>query len=141
MSDLLQSLKTEITRLSRKEIKAAITPLQNSNAKLRKTVAELKARISELEKGKSRREEQKLEVTSEQPARLRITPKVLFNLRTKLGLSREAFAKLLGVSAQTVYSLEKKDGKLKLRSVTLAKYLAIKGLGKRAALKRLGESK
>ena len=147
MSDLLQSLKTEITRLSRKEIKAAITPLQESNAKLKKTVTELKARIIELEKG-NRLDKftyhkgdiiENLSASPEEPARLRITPKVIRNLRTKLGLSREAFAKLLGVSAQTVYSLEKKEGKIKLRSATLSKYLAVKGLSRRAALKQLGE--
>ena len=36
MSDLLESLKAEIIRLSRKEIKAAITPLHTSNIKLKK---------------------------------------------------------------------------------------------------------
>jgi DNA-binding transcriptional regulator YiaG len=149
MSDLLQSLKTEITRLSRKEIKAAITPLQESNAKLKKTVVELKVRISELEK-KNRLDKstyrkgdilegRNLSESPEEPARLRITPKVIFNLRKKLGLPREAFAQLLGVSAQTVYSLEKKNGKIRLRSATLSKYLAVRELGKREAHKKLGE--
>jgi len=146
LSDLLQRLKTEITRLSRKEIKAAIAPLQESNTKLKKTVAELKARISELENRKRLDkftykngdiiEEQKLSATSpEEAARLRITPRVIRNLRTKLGLSREAFAKLLGVSSQNVFAMEHKEGKLKMRSATLSKYLAVKGLSRRAALK------
>jgi len=150
LSDLLQRLKTEITRLSRKEIKAAIAPLQESNTKLKKTVAELKARISELENRKRLDkftykngdiiEEQKLSATSpEEAARLRITPRVIRNLRTKLGLSREAFAKLLGVSSQNVFAMEHKEGKLKMRSATLSKYLAVKGLSRRAAQKQLGE--
>ena len=146
MSDLLQSLKSEITRLSRKEIKAAITPLQNSNAKLKKTVADLKAKIDFAE-ARNRHllasiknvQVSKVETSAEEPARLRITPKVIRNLRSKLGLTRESFAKLLGVSSQTVYALETKEGKIKLRTATLSKFLAIKNIGKREALRRLAE--
>ena len=146
MSDLLQSLKTEITRLSRKEIKAAIEPIQSSNIRLKKTVAELKDRISQLESqnrqlSKSTKSIQTLlpETSTDTPERVRITAKTLFKLRSKFDMSREAFAKLMGVSSQNIYALENKTGTLKLRSATMAKYLSIRDLGKKEALKRLAD--
>jgi len=146
MSDLLQCLKTEITRLSRKEIKTALSPLQVSNTRLKKIVAELKDRIAELE-GKNRQtlkttktiQKQEPDKFSVSSGRIRITSKTISALRSKFGVSREAFAKLMGVSSQNIYALENKTGSLKLRSTTLSKYLSIRNLGKKEALGLLAE--
>ena len=146
MSDLLQSLKTEIVRLSRKEIKAAIEPVQTSNLKLKKTIAELKDRIAALESQNRQLSKvtktiqiQTPEASPESTERLRISAKTLSKLRSKFGMSREAFAKLMGVSSQNIYALENKEGTLKLRTATLSHYLSIRDLGKREALKKLSE--
>ena len=49
MSNIAQVLKSEIIRLSRKEVRAAANPLRSSNFILKKTVAELKKRVGALE--------------------------------------------------------------------------------------------
>ena len=46
MPNLAQSLKAEIQRISRREIKSSVTPIHASNVALKKSVAELKKRIS-----------------------------------------------------------------------------------------------
>ncbi len=56
--------------------------------------------------------------------------------RAKLGLSAANYGKLVGISAVTVYKWEL--GKAKPRKAQLAMYLAMRGLGKRDALQRLG---
>ena len=56
--------------------------------------------------------------------------------RAKLGLSAETYAKLVGVSGLTIYMWE--SGKSTPRQAQKARWLAIRGLGKRAALERLG---
>jgi transcriptional regulator with XRE-family HTH domain len=59
--------------------------------------------------------------------------------RAKLGLSAADYAKLVGVSPLTIYHWE--HGKARPRNKeTLGKWLAIRGLGKREALERLGIS-
>jgi len=37
------------------------------------------------------------------------------------------------------FVMEHKEGRLKMRAATLSKYLAVKELGKRAAMKQLGD--
>jgi DNA-binding transcriptional regulator YiaG len=57
--------------------------------------------------------------------------------RAKLGLSAKDYGRIVGVSGLTVYHWE--NGKAKPRNKqTLAKWLAVRGLGKREALHRLG---
>ena len=50
MSNLLKELKSEITRLAKKEVKAATTPMQKKTAALSKALAEKKREISDLKK-------------------------------------------------------------------------------------------
>ena len=57
--------------------------------------------------------------------------------RTRLGLSALDFGKLVGVSGLTIYNWE--SGKTKPRHSQLPKIARVRGLGKRAALKRLQE--
>jgi DNA-binding transcriptional regulator YiaG len=55
--------------------------------------------------------------------------------REKLGVSAAEYAKLVGVTAQSVYNWE--QGRAKPAAEQLASLLAIRGIGKREALKRL----
>ena len=71
--------------------------------------------------------------------RLRISGKGVRSLRQKLGLSQEAFAKLVGVSPNCVYQWESKPGMLRLRANTRAAVLAARGLGAREAKAKLAE--
>ena len=55
--------------------------------------------------------------------------------RERVGLSAADYSKLVGVTAQTVYSWE--QGKSKPRDEQLAALVAVRDLGMREALKRL----
>lgn len=77
----------------------------------------------------------------EQTSRAWISGKGIKSLRKRLGLSQAEFARLLGVSDQTVYKWERKSGMLEFRGVTKAKVLAVRGIGAREAKKRLAEMK
>jgi DNA-binding transcriptional regulator YiaG len=69
----------------------------------------------------------------------RISSKTIRAMRKKLGLSQDSFAMLLGVSGQAVYVMEHRNRRLKLRSGTMARLLALKGIGKREAKRRIEE--
>ncbi len=56
--------------------------------------------------------------------------------RERLELSAADYGQLVGVSALTIYNWEK--GKSEPRQAQLAKWLAVRGIGKREAWKRLG---
>jgi DNA-binding transcriptional regulator YiaG len=56
--------------------------------------------------------------------------------RGKLGLSQDQYGRLVGVSSLTIYQWE--SGKTKPREAQKAKWLAIRGLGKEEAIRRLG---
>ncbi len=85
-----------------------------------------------------RRQEQK-RVAAQPPVeaaeQVRFSPKWLKAHRQKLGLSQEDYGKLAGVSGLTIYNWE--NGKTKPRQQQLAGWAAIRGPGKREALKRL----
>ena len=140
MPNLTSVFKTEITRLSRKEIKSALQPLKNANTSLRKTIVELKKRIAVLEsenKQSARTKTNQPEKSPEIPENVRITSKSIFSLRKKLGLSQSSFARLLGVSSNAVYSMEHKNGRIRLRSKTLSSLVELKTMGKREVNRKL----
>jgi len=145
MPNLSQVLKAEIARISRKEAKSFANPLRSSTVYLKKTVIELKRKVAALEAENKRlvafnsKLHKQPQINPEEAKKARITSKGVHKLRAKLGLTQEGFAKLIGVSTQAVFGMEKKGGRLRLRSATLSNLLAIRGLGKREAKKRLEE--
>ena len=66
---------------------------------------------------------------------VRFSPLWVKSHRQRLGLSAQDYGRLVGVSALTVYNWE--SGKSKPRKEALAAVAAVRGLGKREALKRL----
>lgn len=142
MSNLAQSLKAEIQRISRRELKASVSPIRASTIVLKKTVANLEKRIAVLEPIKSvfsqlrhplrtSRSRQKLQGKSGSQRR------ASERSETSFGLSQADFGKLIGVSSQNVFVMEHKEGRLNVRKKTVASLLAIKGLGRREAKNRL----
>jgi DNA-binding transcriptional regulator YiaG len=132
----------EISRISRKEAKTAIDPIAKPNTALSKMVAELKKRIAALEKENKRlfagkRKEKETAETPPEPSdetkKARFTSTTIRGLRSRLGLSQAAFAKLAGLTTHAVYSWENKEGPLNLRDKTKAALLSIKGMGAREA--------
>jgi len=148
MPNIAKVLKDEISRISRHEVKVAITPNRKPTIRLRKEVAELKIRLAALEKsGKELRALMgSIQTTQPVPAPEQaekgwISGKGIVSLRRRLGLSQGEFAKLVGVSDQAVYLWERKPGMLKLRKETKAALFAVRGIGAREAKQRLASLK
>ena len=146
MSNIVKILKAEIARISKKEAKSATHAIGKSNTWLRKTVADLKKRLVQLEKDNKRLTGviKKYEVQAPQKLgedegkKARFTSRGIQSLRKKLRLSQADFGKLLGTTPHAVYLWEKKQGALSLRDKTKAAILSIRGLGAREAKEKLG---
>ncbi|NLX20537.1 MAG: helix-turn-helix domain-containing protein [Phycisphaerae bacterium] len=146
MPNIAQVLKDEIQRLAKKEIKTPTSQLRKGLVALKRSVADLKKRISELERENRRltattrkRQQQQPAAPSDETASVWFTSKGIRSQRGKLGLSQADFAKLVGVSSLTVYQWERKEGKLTLRGPTKAALAGIRGIGVREARQRLEE--
>lgn len=140
--NLASALRSEITRLARKEQKADSISLRKAVAQHRGDIASLKRRIADLERlvkqlskaAKTARSE----ASEPEGGRGRFSAKGLASHRQKLGLSAEQYGSLIGVSGQSIYKWEAE--KSTPRAAQLAKLVSIRGLGKREALSRLAES-
>lgn len=140
MSTLIKELKTEIARLSRKEIRKALVPIQRVNATQRSLIADLRRQVAALEKQLKALPKQvasadapsKGKSAAVDSGRFWITGKGVYKLRLRLGLTQAAFAKLAEVSLPTVVKWESTKGKVAIRrKATLAKLQEIRGMKKR----------
>lgn len=142
MPNLNTILKGEITRLARKEIKAAVDPVRKANASHRKEIAELKRLVASLQrdlKAASREPKAGATVGQASSGSTRFSAKGLKSLRAKLGLSAAEFGLLVSASGQSIYKWEK--GKAVPRASQQAALAAIRAIGKREAGKRLAAIK
>jgi len=150
MPDIRQVLREEIQRLARKEVRDALAGVQRENRELRKMITELRRRLAVLEKtggpaSASRRsgvaapsiDDGPNASVDESALGARISSKMIKRIRERLDLTQAALATLLGVSAQTVYQWERKNGPLQLRGRTRAAVVEVRSLGKREAMRRL----
>ena len=142
MSTFANQLKSEITRLAKKEVRAEIQSLKKASASYRGEIAALKRRIAGLEalvkklsKGTGRAKVVE-NADEDSAAGLRFRVAGFAALRKKLGISAAEMGRLLGVSAQSVYHWE--TGKTKPRSSQLAAISAVRRMGKREVAEKLG---
>ena len=148
MPNIAKMLNDEIQRLARHEIKLATTSLKKDNAVLKHTAAAMKRRLARLESLNKRLLAQAeaarpkgAEVMDDEVKTARITGKMICAIRSRLGLSQDAFAKLVGVSSQSVYQWERKDGRLDFRGGAKAAIVGIRRMRKKEAKERLAEIK
>jgi len=135
-------LKEEIKRLAARVSRKADAPLKKDVVRLKHQVAELKKVVVQLRRDNA-------QLLSDLKGRLaappaadkdalegaRLSPRLIHAQRKRLGLSRNAFAKLVGVSAGAVMTWE--GGRSKPREEARAALVAIRQLGKRDARWRL----
>ena len=139
MANIGALLKSEISRLSRREIRKEVLPLRRSAAAHRREIAALKRTIAALDRrsealAKSATRQNDKVVTSDE-RQTRFVAKGLVSLRKRLGLSATELARLLGVSMQSVYNWEHK--KAAPRKEQVAAIAALRSIGKREAQARL----
>lgn len=143
MTNLASVLKSEVTRLARKELRAETESLKKAVAAQRLEVAALKRRTSELEKAlkvltrtsaKTKRSSEP-EQEDADAGQFRFRAQGMANNRKRLGLSAEDFGLLVGATGHTVYSWE--SGKSKPRPTNLSAIASLRGIGKREVATRL----
>ena len=143
MPNFTALLKTEISRLARKETRAALEPLKKGIAQQKAAISAMTQQIIQLEKAvklsisttKGARKSSASRSSLGAPGTLRFRADGFASLRKKLGLTGADMAKLLDVSIQSVYHWE--AGKTKPRASQLVTIAAIKKLGKKEIASRL----
>ena len=148
MSNIMKELKSEITRLARKEAIAIVEPVRKVNASQRSLIAGLRRQIDAMQKELNGLKKSvsapvtAIQATDAPNGRFWITGKGVKTLRKRLGLTQALFAKLADVSMPTVVNWEGSKGKVEIRrKVTVAQLQAIRGMGKRQAAEMLGQGK
>jgi DNA-binding transcriptional regulator YiaG len=137
MPNFSSLLKSEITRLARKEAKAAVEPLRKANGGYRRDIAELKRQIAALQRetrafARPARAARQAEGDAKSS---RFSAKGLKSLRARLGLSASDFGRLVSASGQSIYNWE--AGKTVPGTAQRAAIAAARTMGKREAAKRL----
>jgi len=140
MSNFAAQLKTEISRLAKKESRTQAAVLKKAQTTHRAEIADLKRRIASLEAvvrrlGKTSAQSATPAKEEDEPQGLRFRADGFASLRKKFGLSATQMALLLGVSNQSVYHWE--TGKSKPRAAQLQAIAAVRKLGKKQVAERL----
>lgn len=134
-------LKQEIARVARKEMRGELQQLKKTVTQYRSQIAQLKRRLQTLEQQVRRqgrgggRAAPTVAVDEEEGPQLRFSAKGLAAQRKRLGLSAASVAKILGVSALSVYKWE--SGKTRPRARQLEAISSLRKMGKREALAKL----
>jgi DNA-binding transcriptional regulator YiaG len=141
MQNLAALLKQEIARVARKEVRAEIQALKKASAGYRHAIAGLKQHVQALERQVKRQTKGTQSADQGNNAgderQLRFSAKRLAAQRARLGLSQANFAKLVGVSALSIYNWE--SGRARPRQPQLKAIADVRTLGKREAAARLEE--
>jgi DNA-binding transcriptional regulator YiaG len=142
MPNIASILKSEISRVARKEVRAEIETLKKTSVSYRSAIADLRRQVGALEK-----ELRRITKGSERPAKAeqgeeeagtkrRFSASRLASHRSKVGISAASYGQLVGVSGQTIYHWE--QGKARPRAAQLEQLAAVRGLGAREIAERLG---
>ena len=135
MGQMEQTLKSEITRLARKQVRATYLPLARDVRRLKRTVSALQKTVAVLARlgaelqAQRTAERAKMQAAPEEVKAARLSPGLIKKLRHRLGLTQGDLATLVGVSTSAVgfweYGKAKPEGRNKEALVALRK------LGKR----------
>jgi len=140
MPNIGSLLKSEISRLSRREIRKEVSSVKKASAAHRRDIAALKRQVAGVQRQISMIETRAATHAGRAPTALpkrpvRFVAKGFRSLRARLGLSAPQLARLLGVSEQSIYNWE--NSKATPRKEQLAEIIALRSQGKRDVQKRL----
>src|SRR5439155_23771388 len=140
MPNLASILKSEISRVARKEVRSETQTLKKATSAHRTEIAAFKRRIEALEQDVRRLSKASAKATRVVPTevpstRLRFTAKGIAAQRKRLNLSADDCGLLVGASRQSVYHWE--AGKGQPRPKLLPAIAALRTMGKKEAAARL----
>jgi len=135
MPNIASVLKSEITRIARKEIRAEVEGLKKSVGSYRSEIAELKRRSQSLEQELRRlgkpMSKQALTAIDESSKSVQFSAKDLSSQGKRLGLTIEGCALLLGTAGKSIYRWE--TGKAQPRETYRRSIAALRTLSKEQA--------
>lgn len=141
MPNIASLLKTEISRVARREVRAETVALKKAVSTHRSEIAALKRRAQALEQRLRRLDKGSVAKVSAPMApegavgARRFSAKGLASQRRRLGLSAADCGLLVGASSQSVYNWE--EGKVRPRSQHLDAIAGLRSVGKREVATRL----
>ena len=137
MANLASVLKSEITRIARRELRTETESFKKAAAHYRSEIAALKRKVAELERqvakvgksmAKATPDGAMLDGNGRGEITIRYSARSMTAQRKRLGLSAENMGKLFGVSGQTIYGWEAGDSRP--RNGQMAAIAAVRKLGK-----------
>ncbi len=140
MANVASLLKSEISRIARKEVRAETLGLKKFIGVYRAELAALKKRAQAMEVelrrlSKAHAKAAPVEAPTQPAQKLRFTAKGLASQRRRLGLSAHECGLLLGTSGQSVYNWE--EGKVHPRARFVPAIAALRSMGKKDAAAKL----
>ena len=140
MPNVASILKSEISRVARKEVRGETLPLRKAVSSYRAEIAALKRRAQTLEQALRRLSNAYMKAApssavEEDTSKFRFSAKGLASQRQRLWLSAEQCGLLLGASSQSVYNWE--QGKTRPLARHLPAIAAVRGMSKKDATARL----
>ena len=143
MGKLETSIKSEIERLAKREIRKVSVPLKRDVLTLKNTVSKIRKAILPLERFAARQQKElakreiRLEVTPEEIKKSRVSPRLIQSLRKKLRISQKKLSILVGVTVGAVHNWE--AGKFSPKSEMKGALAALRKLGRSEVKKLLEE--
>lgn len=133
-------IKSEIVRLSKRELRKVTNPLKKDIWALKNAVSQLRKTVLPLERfvALQRKEwgkEPPLKAAPEEVETARLSPRLIRSLRKRLRLSQRDLARLAGVTPLAVYQWE--TGVFKPKKEKRSVLVALRKLGRRDAKKLL----
>ena len=143
MGKLEASIKSEIVRLAKREVRKTLVPLGRDVRQLKSTVSQLRRTVLALERSAAQQQKElkkrkiPLEATLEEVKKSRFSPALIRSLRKNLGISQKELAILAGVTVGAAHLWE--IGKFKPKDEKKAVMVALRKLGRREVKKLLEE--
>lgn len=140
MPNIASVLKSEISRVARKELRGELENVKKAVTSYRSQIAELKRQVNLLQREVKKISKQAggstpMAPLTEDAPRIRFSAKGLASQRKRLGLSVAAAAKILGVSPQSVTNWE--SGTTRPRESQLEAIASFKKMGKKEVAEKL----
>lgn len=147
MPNLTSILRSEISRIARRELKVEVDALKKSNARYRSDIASIKRQVAALEQQVRKLEKVSIKASSPSPKEsptqdgraTRFSAPGLKKLRERLELSAPVLASILGVSSQSIYNWE--QGASRPDKELIGNIAILKKMGKREVQQRIAAMK
>jgi len=143
MGKLEATIKSEIVRLAKREMRKTLVPLGRDVRLLKSAVSQLRKTVLALERFVAQQQNElkkrkiPLEATPEEVKKSRFSPALIRSLRKNLGISQKELAILTGVTVGAAHQWE--IGKFKPKDEKKSVMVGLRKLGRRDVRKLLEE--